>query len=136
MALRAAREWGTEPEVYLGRKDPGTGWSLKSRALAEGLLLHEDSLNQYGIPIREATDPEMDGFYEIDDSTIDYVEAAVEDYRKNTKDPEPGVQLRIVNTWVPDEERPEGARRPRPLPKPVDSSLGDQAPGLPKEPSL
>lgn len=119
--------------VYLGHKDPGTPWSTKSQALAEGLLLYERSINEYGIPMHEATDPEMDGWYEVDDETVDYAVAAIEDYKKNNKNIEPGTQLRVINTRVDDSERPAEARRPQPK---GDDSLGDVSPGLPKETHL
>lgn len=98
--------------MYLGRKEPGTAWSLRSRALAEGLALYEESINEYGIPIREATDPERDGWYEINDETVDYSRAAMEEYQKNTKNPEPGVMLKVEDTYEGEGERPEQARRP------------------------
>lgn len=132
MALRAARAWGTDPLVYLGHTEPGKPWSKRSRALAEGLMLYEENINQYGIPIQEATDPEMDGWYEIDDSVVDYAVAAMEDYRKNNKNVEPGAQLRVVNTRVDDSERPEGARRP----DTSEEDLSATSSGLPKESTL
>lgn len=101
-----------EPEVYLGTKPPGTPWSRKSRGLAEGLSLYEDSINEFGIPLRQATDPEMDGWYEIKDDEVDYAVAAMEEYRKNKKDAEPGVRLQVVNTRVQDAERPAEALPP------------------------
>lgn len=100
--------------VYLGKQEPGKPWGKKSRALAEGLLLYEESVNEYGIPIREATDPEKDGWYEVDDSTVDYAAAAIEEYRDATKNPEKGVRLSVVDTSVDESERPQAARRPKP----------------------
>lgn len=98
--------------MYLGKKDPGTAWSLRSRALAEGLTLYEESVNELGLPLREVLDPERDGWYEVDDETVDYSLAALEDYRKSNKNPEPGVQLKVVDTYEADAERPEGTARP------------------------
>ncbi len=128
LALRTARSWGAEPEVYLGKKDPGTAWSLRSRALAEGLALYDENVNELGIPLREATDPERDGWYEIDDSTVDYSQAALEEYRKSTKDMEPGVMLKVVDTYEGEEERPQAARRAQPPSR--EAGLGDVVPGL------
>ena len=128
MALRTARSWGAEPEVYLGKKDPGTAWSLRSRALAEGLAIYEDSINEYGIPKREATDPERDGWYEIDDRTVDYSVAAMEEWRRATKNPEPGVLLRVVDTYTGEETRPQEARRFPPSAR--EAGLGDIVPGV------
>lgn len=119
--------------VYLGLVKPGEPWGKKSRALAEGLMLHEEQINEFGIPLRFATDPEMDGWYEVDDETVDYSVAALEEYRKNTKSPEPGARLAIVNTKVNDEDRPEEARRPVPR---GEEDLGGTTTGLPRESSL
>lgn len=119
--------------VYLGLQEPGKPWTVKSRGLAEGLSLYEQSVNRFGIPLREATDPDMDGWYEVDDEDIDYAEAAFEEYSKATKNPEPGAMLRVVNTKVPDSDRPEGARRPSPR---GEEGLGDVVDGLKMEPSL
>jgi hypothetical protein len=118
--------------VYLGKKTPGTPWSQKSQALAEGLLLYEQSINQYGIPRRIAEDPEMDGWFEIDDKIVDFAEAAMEDYRKNHKNVEPGAQLRVINTYEGDEDRPADALPPEPS-RGGDDSLDGVNPGLPKE---
>lgn len=114
--------------MYLGKKEPGT-WSLRSRALAEGLTLYEESVNEFGIPLREAYDPERDGWYEVDDSTVDYAVAAMEEYRKNTKDMELGVQLKVVDTYEGEEARPQAARRPA-APTHQEQTLGDLDTGL------
>jgi hypothetical protein len=72
-----------------------------------------------GFPLREVYDPERDGWYEVDDKTVDYSLAALDEYRRNTKTPEPGVQLKVVDTYEGEDDRPEAARRPpRPLPPP------------------
>lgn len=83
---------------YLGLEPPGSPWSKRSRGLAEGLLAHERSINRFGIPLRDATNDEMDGWYEVDDSRIDHSVAALERWEKETKKPEPGVIPRIVDT--------------------------------------
>lgn len=113
--------------MYLGKKEPGTAWSLRSRSLAEGLTLYEESINEFGIPLREAYDPERDGWYEVDDTTIDFAVAAMETYRKTTKDQEPGVQLTVKDTWEGEEARPEAAQRKPPA---GDATLGDVGTGL------
>lgn len=94
---------------YLGHEAPSSPWSRKSRGLAEGLLLYEQSVNQFGIPLREATDDEMDGWYEVDDTRIDHSVAALQRWEKETKKPEPGVIPRIVNTH----HEPEPVKRTR-----------------------
>lgn len=83
--------------VYLNLEPPGSPWSAKSRALAEGLLLYEDGLNRLGIPRRVATDPANAGFFEVDDSLIDHSEAALEEWnRQHEKSrPDAGVIPRV-----------------------------------------
>lgn len=83
---------------YLGLEPPGSPWSKRSRGLAEGLLIYEKSVNQFGIPLREATDDEMDGWYEVDDTRVDHSVAALQRWEKDTKKPDPGVIPRIVDT--------------------------------------
>lgn len=82
-----------------------------------------------GFPLREVYDPERDGWYEVDDSVIDYSQAALEDYRKATKNPEPGVQLKVVDTYEGEDDRPEEARHPVTPPR-GEQSLGDVGRGL------
>jgi hypothetical protein len=81
--------------VYLGLEKPKGRWSAKSRALAEGLLLYEDGLNSLGIPQRVATDPENAGFFEVDDSLVDHSQAALEQWREQSKKPDPGVMPQV-----------------------------------------
>jgi hypothetical protein len=76
--------------VYLGHEPPDAPWSLKSRGLAQGLLLYEDGTNRLGIPHHVARDPENAGFFEVDDSLIDHAEAAYEQWQKENTSPEPG----------------------------------------------
>lgn len=114
---------------YLGLEPAGTGWSYRSRGLAEGLMLYEQGLNRFGIPRRLATDDDADGWYEVDDTMVDYAEAAFARWEKETKNPEPGVQPRIVDTRVekappprtpnhdPEEDTPPSSRL-------VETSLG------------
>ena len=60
LALRAARAWGVPPTEYL------KAWSTRDRALAEGLWLYEAGMGPHGIPMLRATDPDADGWYEVD----------------------------------------------------------------------
>lgn len=76
---------------YLGLEPPGSPWSLKSRGLAQGLMLHEDGTNRLGIPVHVAQNPDNDGFFEVDDSLIDHAEAAYEEWQRQNEKPEPGV---------------------------------------------
>ena len=100
-------------------------------------MLYEDSVNEFGIPVREAQDPENDGWFEVDDETIDFAKAAYDEYQAATKKQEPGAILRVINTRVDEEDRPEGARRPAPHRQPKgEEDLGATTPGLPKETGL
>ena len=96
--MKAARSWSAPPLVYLGRSQPGAPWTHKDRLLAEGLTFYEDSLNRHGIPWRLATDPDLDGWFEVDDSLVDHTEAALERWQKDTKSRVPGTVPRIVDT--------------------------------------
>lgn len=69
-------------------------------------------MNEFGFPLREAYDPERDGWYEVNDETVDYSQAALEEYRRANKNLEPGVQLKVVDTYEGDDDRPAEARRP------------------------
>ena len=76
---------------YLGLEPPGSPWSLKSRGLAQGLILHEEGTNRLGIPTHVAQDPENSGFFEVDDSRIDHSEAALQEWQRENEKPDPGV---------------------------------------------
>lgn len=91
LALRTARAWGSPPMEYLGLESPGSPWSLKSRGLAQGLILHEDGTNRLGIPVHVAQNPDNSGFFEVDDSLIDHSEAALEEWNRQNEKPDPGV---------------------------------------------
>jgi hypothetical protein len=78
--------------------------------------------------LREATDPERDGWYEVNDDSVDYAQAAMEEYRRSTKDMEAGVLLRVVDTYQGEEARPAEARRVKP--PTGDAGLADVAGGL------
>lgn len=84
-------------------------------------------MNDLGFPLREALDPERDGWYEVDDNTVDYAQAALDEYRKATKNQDPGVRLKVVDTYEGDEDRPEAARRPASR---GEQGLGDVGTGL------
>lgn len=129
LALRTARAWSTPPMEYLGLEPSGSPWSLKSRGLAEGLMLHEDGTNRLGVPTHVARDPENAGFFEVDDSVIDHAEAALEQWQKDNKEPELGVQPAVRL-----DERARAAAKARrearkaavekPAPAPADQALG------------
>lgn len=59
---------------------------------------------------------------------MDYSQAALEEYRRATKDMEPGVLLRVVDTYQGEEARPAEARHVKPPTR--DAGLADVAGGL------
>lgn len=66
------------------------------------LSLHEASVHETcGHYKDEAFDPEADGWYVVQDSTVCHACAARDRWQKDNKEPEPG-QL----TWVKDERGP------------------------------
>lgn len=99
---------------YLGLEEPGSPWSQRSRGLAEGLLEYEASLNRFGIPKRDALDDDSDGWYEIDDTTIDYSEAALQRWEKDNPNAEPGVIPRVVDTRLEKAPPRRAPARPNP----------------------
>lgn len=71
-------------------------WSRKDRTLAEGLIVLEAMTGDHGHLIEDATDPDRDGFYDVQ-PTIDHAAAAKERWEaENNKDREPGTRLRVV----------------------------------------
>lgn len=116
LALRAARAWGAPPMEYLGLEPPGSPWSLKSRGLAQGLMLHEDGTNRHGIPVHVAQNPENAGFFEVDDSLVDHAEAAYERWQKDNKESEPGVLpvVRLDGRALAAAKARRAARKPPP----------------------
>lgn len=73
-----------------------TKWSPRDRALAEGLLLRETGDDPNGIPWDVALDPESDGWLEVDEK-VNFAQAAVDRWRKDTKEPGPGVVPVVVD---------------------------------------
>ena len=59
---------------------------------------------------------------------VDYSQAALEEYRRSKKDLEPGVLLKVVDTYQGEEARPQAAQRTKPPSREV--GLGDVVPGL------
>jgi hypothetical protein len=74
-----------------------TKWTPRDRALAAGLLAYEASLNEVGIPSWIAQDPEIDGWYEVEEYE-DYVAAALDRWRQESKEPAPGMRARVLDT--------------------------------------
>ena len=72
-------------------------WTARDRNLAEALITHEDTRHKCGHDITKSTDPDMDGWFEVDDETVCYACQALERYEKDVKEPQPGVLLHVVN---------------------------------------
>lgn len=112
--------------VYLGLEPPGSPWSLKSRGLAQGLILHEDGTNRLGVPVHVARDPDNAGFFEVDDSLIDHSEAAFEEWQAQNQKPDPGVLplVRLDEKAVSAAKaRREARKAARQEPEPTDQPL-------------
>ena len=99
-------------------------------------MLYEEQVNQYGIPYRIATDDENEGWFEVDDSVIDHAAAAIEEYQKNTKNPEPGVRLSVTLEKADDGDRPAAARRPPTRLPQGEQDLGEVTSGLARDEAL
>lgn len=70
-------------------------------------MAYEDSVGPHGIPWRDALNPDLDGWFEVEE-TIDNAQAALDLWHKDhhgKDDVDPGTRLRVVDT------RP-AARRP------------------------
>lgn len=80
-------------------------WSPRDRGLAEALIVHEDTTHgPCGHQLSESTNDDMDGWYEVDDSTVCHACAALERFRDEAKDgAEPGVLLRVVDVRPPQD---------------------------------
>lgn len=66
--------------MYLGLRDNSGPWTLRDRALAEGLSAYQAGRNQYGIPYSEAFDGENNGAFTVT-PRIDQSIAAIEQWR-------------------------------------------------------
>lgn len=93
LELRVARAWQVPPTKL-------RDWSQEDRNLAAALLVHEADLGPCGYPHRVTTDPDLDGWIDVDpESGVCVVCAAIERHRDdNAGDkPEPGQLLRLVD---------------------------------------
>lgn len=90
------------PLEFFGIEGEGA-FTQTDRAITQGLTLYEQSLcADCKTPAFESFNPEMDGWYEVDDSAVCYACAAREHYgklvEKSGQHPEPGMKIQIVNT--------------------------------------
>jgi hypothetical protein len=81
-------------------------WSVRNRALAEGLILYERGLGPHGIPMSVATDGELGSAFETETAT-DHVRAAYEEWHKThpEKTRRPGQFPRLVDNTAVLRER-------------------------------
>lgn len=110
--LRTAQTWGERPCAVVGLP-----WGQRKR-LSEtdaGLLyafsIYEASLCKCGCGqwAEQAHDPDTDGWWEVDDSTVCYAGAASEEWRKeNGENAEPGQLIHVVlsSDYEPSREVP------------------------------
>lgn len=90
MELRVARAWQVRPSEL-------RNWSNEDRTQAAALLLTEADIGPCGYPHSTTTDPDLDGWFEVDPGAVCAVCAAMDRYRKDHADggSEPG-QLLVV----------------------------------------
>lgn len=91
MELRVARAWQVPPTAL-------QKWSHRDRAMATALLIHEADIGPCGYPHRTTTDPDLDGWFEVDPGAVCAVCAAFDRYRKDHADAdsqEPGQLLTV-----------------------------------------
>ena len=104
--MRAARQFGIEPDVFWGAvRTPGEGWSQRSRLLAWALLKLEELTGPEGFPIEQELDPDNDGWFEAH-PIINQATAARERWYKDREKVEPGTRIVVRYTRT---ESTEGA---------------------------
>lgn len=75
------------PEVFLGiSHDSAANWDERDRGLARALAVHEGTQNGYGIPYKQAHDPDTEGWWQVR-FIEDYAAKAVRDAREKESPP-------------------------------------------------
>ena len=73
-------------------------WSARDQALAVALVAHEASIGRCGKSHAGTTDPDLDGWFEVDTEQVCYACAALERHEREQQEPgEPGQLVRIVD---------------------------------------
>lgn len=100
--LKAARSWHAPPGEYLGGAQ---GWTYVSRTLAAALTYLDEIRCPRGHYTDDTTDPDAEGWYEVDDSMICEACAALDRYHKDHEHspPEPGALLFVRDTYEDEE---------------------------------
>lgn len=95
LGLQTALKWGRRPLEFFG-VEAGPAWTETDRVLAMALELYERSLcAECSQPRELAWDPEMDGWFEVDDSTVCMACAERERWVKEVKEPQPGQKITV-----------------------------------------
>jgi hypothetical protein len=94
LELRVARAWQVPPTKL-------REWSQEDRNMAAALLAHEADLGPCGFPHRVTTDPDLDGWIDIDEENakVCVACAALDRYRDDTPPDrrEPGQLVQLVD---------------------------------------
>lgn len=105
LELRVARAWQVPPTRL-------RDWSQEDRNLAAALLVHEADLGPCGYPHRVTTDPDLNGWFEIDTENPEVcaVCAVIDQHRNDTppEQHEPGQLIRVVDNRHQMHRREEG----------------------------
>jgi hypothetical protein len=102
--LRTAREWGVPLSTIRGNGTPGV-WKPQDRFAALALLEYEATLHACGYPRDLAFNPDMSGWFEVDDTNSCAACAALDEYRREHESdpPIPGQVLHVINTRPDDD---------------------------------
>lgn len=93
-----------------------TEWSARDRGLATALTVLEDSVHACGHDLERSTHPDMGGgWYEVDDTMVCEACAALEKWRAETENPEPGVMPVVVDTRPENRPLPPRSKKRRPV---------------------
>lgn len=96
MGLQTALKWGMRPLVFFGVESEGPVTDT-DRALMLALELYERSLcPDCRYPRELAYDPDLNGWFEVDDSVVCQACLAREQYVESMNKPEPGQKIAVV----------------------------------------
>jgi hypothetical protein len=88
---------GVRPEAFFGLGKPNRPWTNRDRALSQGLVFYEQSLNSAGVPSWIAQDPERKfAVDEVVDFALETLESTQEDYQRGGTN-QKGLRLVLVD---------------------------------------